>query len=61
MRTGLIPLSLAATLAIVGAGTAAAQDTRYDVATQSNVEYAIHDGTKLTGELYIPKGLPRRR
>ncbi len=55
MRMG-VPLLFAATMTILGVGSAVAQ---YDVATQSNVEYAVHDGVKLTGELYLPKGLPK--
>jgi acetyl esterase/lipase len=31
----------------------------YDVATRANVEYADHDGIKLTGDLYLPKGLEK--
>lgn len=38
-------------------GPAAAQS--YDVATQPNVEYVVHDGVKLTGDLYRPKGLDK--
>jgi acetyl esterase/lipase len=31
----------------------------YDVVTRPDVEYADHDGTKLTGDLYLPKGLDK--
>jgi acetyl esterase/lipase len=31
----------------------------YEVVAQSNVEYAQHDGTKLVGDLYQPKGLAK--
>jgi len=31
----------------------------YEVAIRTNVEYAVHDGVKLTGDLYHPKGLDK--
>jgi acetyl esterase/lipase len=31
----------------------------YEVATQASVPYAEHDGVKLTGDLYLPKGLAK--
>ena len=31
----------------------------YAVETRSGVPYAEHDGVKLTGELYLPKGLDK--
>src|SRR5215472_3824713 len=31
----------------------------YEVVTQPNVEYAQHDGAKLVGDLYRPKGLAK--
>ena len=53
MRGFLGLAALAATL--IGAVTAA--DAQSDgVTTRSDVLYAEHDGVKLTGELYLPKG-----
>jgi acetyl esterase/lipase len=31
----------------------------YEVATQASVPYAEHDGVKLTGDFYLPKGLAK--
>ena len=28
----------------------------YEVVTRPDVEYVVHDGVKLTGDLYLPKG-----
>ncbi len=42
---------------LVAAPAAMAQS--YDVEARSNVEYAVHDGVKLTGELYRPNGLDK--
>jgi acetyl esterase/lipase len=48
-------LSLMAALAMVlAAGQASA--TEYEVTTKSGIVYAEHDGTKLVGDLYLPKG-----
>jgi acetyl esterase/lipase len=39
--------------------TAPAAKAQYEVAVQANVEYAQHDGAKLVGDLYQPKGLAK--
>jgi acetyl esterase/lipase len=31
----------------------------YGVTTRPNIEYVVHDGVKLTGDLYLPKGLDK--
>src|SRR5688500_15578896 len=31
----------------------------YEVTTQTNVEYVEHDGVKLAGDLYLPKGVAK--
>jgi acetyl esterase/lipase len=50
-------LVLAAAAMLAAASAAKAAD--YEVIAQTNVEYAQHDGTKLVGDLYQPKGLAR--
>jgi acetyl esterase/lipase len=55
---------LAALLAIVGAiGQPAAADHAaapdYKVVTRPNLVYAVHDRTRLLGDLYLPQGLAR--
>jgi acetyl esterase/lipase len=51
-------LSAAVTLAtLLTAGVAGAAN--YEVITQPNLVYAEHDGTKLLGDLYMPKGLAK--
>lgn len=48
-------LTSVATLAtMLAAGSAAAAE--YDVTNKSGVVYAEHDGTKLVGDFYLPKG-----
>ena len=32
---------------------------QYDVVTRANVEYVVHDGVKLSGNFYAPKGLAK--
>ena len=39
--------------------TAQAHAQAYGVSTRSNVEFAEHDGVKLAGDLYLPKGLDK--
>jgi acetyl esterase/lipase len=46
-----------AAVAILAAASAAKAE--YEVIAQTNVEYAQHDGAKLVGDLYQPKGLTR--
>jgi len=50
----MIAAALGAALA---AGQAAAAD--FEVATQTGIVYAEHDGTKLLGDLYLPKGVAK--
>jgi acetyl esterase/lipase len=49
--------------AVVAAGllipAAAAQAATYEVATQNDIVFAEHDGTKLLGDFYKPKGLDK--
>jgi acetyl esterase/lipase len=52
MRTTLI--RMAALAAVLMAGHASAAE--YGVRTQPDLVYAEHDGTKLIGDLYLPKG-----
>ncbi len=47
----------AAALLLVVAQVASAQT--YAVATRPNIEYVVHDGVKLTGDFYLPKGLDK--
>ena len=54
-RAGLAVVALALTFA--AADGAAAQD--YGVITRPNVPYVEHDGVKLTGDFYAPKGLDK--
>jgi acetyl esterase/lipase len=56
MSIGLWGAVLAAALLIAGA-TAQAKD--YEVTLRTDVEFAEHDGTKLIGDLYLPKGLDK--
>src|SRR5271156_2686792 len=55
-RAGLAVAALMLTLLLAGHGAAA---QGYGVTTKSNVQYAEHDGVKLTGEFYSPKGLDK--
>jgi acetyl esterase/lipase len=57
-NTGNIGRALAAAFALlVVISTASAQT--YGVVTKPNVEYVVHDGVKLTGDFYLPKGLDK--
>src|SRR5499426_4261232 len=51
MKTRLVALAL-----VTLAGPALAQN---EVVTRANVDYVEHDGTKLTGDLYLPKGVAK--
>jgi acetyl esterase/lipase len=51
-------VGLVATLAIAF-GTGRASAAEYEVSTRLRVVYAVHDGTKLVGDLYLPKGRSR--
>ena len=46
--------SIAALAMLLAAGSASAAE--YEVANQTDLAYAEHDGTKLLGDLYLPKG-----
>ena len=50
-------IGLAFTLGLIAAPGAQAAD--YQVSVQPDVVYAEHDGTKLVGDLYLPKGLAK--
>jgi acetyl esterase/lipase len=50
-------IGLAFTLGLMSAPCAQAAD--YQVSVQPDVVYAEHDGTKLLGDLYLPKGLAK--
>lgn len=39
--------------------TPAQAQTTYAVSTRTNIQYVEHDGVKLTGDLYAPKGLDK--
>jgi acetyl esterase/lipase len=45
-----VPLLVAAQIAVA---------QTYAVATKPNVEYVVHEGVKLTGDFYLPKGLDK--
>jgi len=51
MKTRLVALAL-----VTLAGPALAQN---EVVTRANVDYVEHDGVKLTGDLYLPKGVAK--
>jgi acetyl esterase/lipase len=55
MRHAICCLALLGLLLMVSQASAA----DYDVTTQHDVVYAEHDGTKLVGDLYLPKGLAK--
>ena len=49
-----VALTTVITAAVVGTARA-----DHEVVVQTNVEYAEHDGVKLTGDLYLPKGVEK--
>src|SRR5262245_14863799 len=49
-------IALGAVAAALWVGSAAAQ---HEVTTRANIEYVEHDGVKLTGDLYLPKGVAK--
>ena len=53
LRTGVLTL-LALLVSIV-------QASAYEVTTRRNIEYAVHDGVKLTGDLYHPRTREREK
>jgi acetyl esterase/lipase len=56
MSIGIWGAVLAAGLLVPGA---AAQAKDYEVTLRTDVQFAEHDGTKLLGDLYLPKGLDK--
>src|SRR5947209_18269392 len=50
-------LGAAAMLGVMTWGQAMAQNL--EVTTRTDIQFADHDGTKLVGDLYLPKGLER--
>jgi acetyl esterase/lipase len=55
MTSGLWGAVLAATLMM----TTLASAREYEVVTRNDIVFAEHDGTKLLGDLYLPKGLDK--
>jgi acetyl esterase/lipase len=53
---GMLALASMATAMTV---PAQAQSSAYGVTTRTNIQYAEHDGVKLAGDLYLPKGLDK--
>ena len=49
--------------AVIAAGllvsAAAANAAIYEITTRADIVFAEHDGTKLLGDLYLPKGLDK--
>jgi acetyl esterase/lipase len=56
MKMGIWAVVLTAGLLVPGA---AAQAATYEVTTRADIVFAEHDGTKLLGDLYSPKGLDK--
>jgi acetyl esterase/lipase len=56
MNMGFWGAVIAAGLLVSGV---AAQAATYEVTTRNDIEFAEHDGTKLLGDLYLPKGLAK--
>jgi acetyl esterase/lipase len=52
-------LGLLVMAAMAGGGTGETHAQSYDVTTRTGVPYAEHDGIKLAGDLYLPKGLDK--
>ena len=44
---------------VLTATTTAARAQPFEVTTRANVDYAEHDGIKLSGDLYLPRGLEK--
>jgi len=55
MRLGLWSAALAATMMM----TTIASAREYEVVVRDDIVFAEHDGTKLLGDLYLPKGLDK--
>jgi acetyl esterase/lipase len=56
MNMGFWGAVIAAGLLVSGV---AAQAATYEVTTRNDIEFVEHDGTKLLGDLYLPKGLDK--
>jgi acetyl esterase/lipase len=56
-RAGVALAAVVVALTFMAAHGAAAQG--YGVVTRPNVQYVEHDGVKLTGDFYAPKGLDK--
>jgi acetyl esterase/lipase len=56
-HAGVAMAGVALALTFLAADGAAAQG--YGVVTKPNVQYVEHDGAKLTGDFYAPKGLDK--
>ena len=56
MKTGFGSAVIAAGLFVT---TAAADAAIYEVTTRADIVFAEHDGTRLLGDLYLPKGLDK--
>ncbi|HMK71673.1 MAG TPA: alpha/beta hydrolase [Xanthobacteraceae bacterium] len=52
-----IPSLMAALAVLLAAGRASA--TEYEITNKAGIVYAEHDGSKLAGDLYLPKGRPK--
>jgi acetyl esterase/lipase len=56
MKTGFLAAVLAAAMLVP---SLAARAANYEVVTRNDIVFAEHDGTKLLGDLYSPKGLDK--
>jgi acetyl esterase/lipase len=56
MKSGILGAVMAAALLLSGV---AAQAETYEVTTRNDIVFAEHDGVKLLGDLYSPKGLDK--
>jgi acetyl esterase/lipase len=56
MRPSWLAFTLAAAVTVL---TAAASRADYEVVTRTNIGYVEHGGTKLAGDLYLPKGVAK--
>ena len=56
MNAGFLGAVMTAGLMI---SSAAAQAASYEVTTRNDIQFAEHDGVRLLGDLYLPKGLDK--
>jgi acetyl esterase/lipase len=54
--TSWLAMLLAAAVTVLAGSAAKAE---YEVVTQKNIQYVEHDGSKLSGDFYLPKGLAK--